>query len=224
MQKTRVTAPYDLLVRGRQANLYSYVVSGTPLAQVFSVDAVEVRLPLTAKDFVQLEFASKGINSSQEFDGPMVKLKTAVAGHNHSWQGKIVRSENIYNPKSRVTHVVAKVVDPYGVHSAEVKSPLAVGMFVQAEITGRKMTDKVVVPSTVLQDADSISGNVWVIRDDNTLTRKSVASTYTQAGMVIIEKGLIPGEKICLNTLEFAAENMKVKPVHSGEILLGVNR
>ena len=51
----------------------------------------------------------------------------------------LVRTEGELDPRSRMVHLVARVTDPYGLEDnaeAERTTPLAVGLFVKAEIEG----------------------------------------------------------------------------------------
>ena len=59
---------------------------------------------------------------------------SSVVPCNREWRGRIVRTEGEIDAKSRLVHVVARVEnDPDGD-----QSPLPVGLFVRAEVRGRR--------------------------------------------------------------------------------------
>ena len=49
LARTRVQAPYDGRMRGKQADVGQFVGAGAPLATVYSTDAAEIRLPVLAR-------------------------------------------------------------------------------------------------------------------------------------------------------------------------------
>jgi len=186
LEKTRITAPYDLLVHNRDVDLHGYVLAGTLLIQVSSVDAVDIRLPVTERQLSMLELPAPSLTSTAH-DGSEVILSSITKGQ---------------NLKSRPI--------------------LAVGMFVLAEIKGRVISDRIIIPAQALHNSEGI----WIIRDDNTLTQRKVSQLYTQGGLAVISEGIRPGERVCVAGVEFATENLTVRPVQSAETLLvgaGVN-
>ena len=58
LSRTRITAPYDGRIIERNAVLGQYLAVGAPIAEVFAIDGVEVRLPISQEEFSQL-----GLNS-----------------------------------------------------------------------------------------------------------------------------------------------------------------
>ncbi len=215
LAKTKITAPYDLIVQSCMVELHGYVLPGAPLATVFSVEAVEIRLPITKSQLDLLELSSP-TNIASSAPQPTVILQSIIAGEKQVWQGTIIRAENIFSPKSRVTHVVARVSDPYGVDMKNPRPILAVGMFVQAEIRGKVISDKIVIPSIALRESD----DVWLIRDDNTLTRRSTTQLYRMDGFTVIDTGIQAGDKVCVAGVEFPSENLEVKPRQATKLLL----
>lgn len=213
LSNTRITAPYDLMVERKQTDLYQYVSPGTPLADVFSVEAAEVRLPVTDADLAHLDVT---IGTSRRPGAlPSAELTTVTAGPPRVWHGKIVRTDGIFDPKTRITHVVVSVDDPYGFHQEASHLPLAMGLFVEARIQGKEISDRIVLPPKALCDNHS----VWVICDDDTLERRSITLLYADAQRAVIEEGLGLGERVCLNSFEYAVDGMPVRPVPAQNII-----
>ena len=61
---------------------------------------------------------------------PRVELSANYAGREYTWQGEIVRTEAEIDMKSRMVHFIARV------DNDAQETPLAVGLYVEAEIAG----------------------------------------------------------------------------------------
>jgi multidrug efflux pump subunit AcrA (membrane-fusion protein) len=143
--------------------------------------------------------------------GPPVELSARFAGGEHRWQGRIVRTEGEIDPKSRMVHAVARIDDPYGRDasgSPRGRPPLAVGMFVEAEIEGRQVPEAVVLPRAALRGADE----VLVVDDENRLRMRRVDVLRTDGDRVVIQGGLAPRERVVVSPLEAVADGMRVEP------------
>ena len=51
LARTKIKAPYDGRVRSTATDLGSYVTIGTPLAELFGTEILEVRLPVSQGDY-----------------------------------------------------------------------------------------------------------------------------------------------------------------------------
>jgi membrane fusion protein, multidrug efflux system len=69
------------------------------------------------------------------------------------------------------------------------------GQFVKAVLTLRDQPNAVVVPSQAVQNGQQ-GQFVFVIKDDMTVEARPVVITETTDGQVIVEKGLVPGERV----------------------------
>ena len=144
---------------------------------------------------------------SENMDGPRVILKAEFAGEDHEWTGSIVRTEGELDPKSRMVTVVARVEDPYGRNDGKGRPPLAVGLFVQAEISGKFIPEAMVIPRSALHPDD----RVLVLDNENRLHYRSIQVLRTERESVIVEGGLEAGEKVVVSPLAAAIEGMAVR-------------
>ncbi len=203
LERTVIRAPFDGRVRKRFADEGQFVGRGTVIARVYAIDYVEIRLPLPDEElaFLELPFGlSAGENS------PAVRLTAGVAGRNPVWEGRIVRVEGEIDPMSRMVSVVARVDDPYGAAVGEEGIPLAVGLFVNAEIEGRPLDDVYVLPREALRTGDRV-----FLVDDGRLRFRDVEIVRTDRNEVIIGAGLAPGDLVCLTPLDTPVDGMKVR-------------
>src|SRR6056297_1193872 len=119
LERTRITLPFDGMIRDRSANLGQYVTAGTNLGIAFSTDRAEVRLPMSENDlaFLDLPLTEAGSN----IDRP-VTLIGSVAGQPTRWDARLVRTEGVVDSNTRLTYLVVEISDPYGLE-ANAESP-----------------------------------------------------------------------------------------------------
>ena len=169
LQRTRVSAPFDGRVRTKNADLGQYVAPGTNLGEVFSTDTVMVRLPLTDHDLSLLGIPVAYNAALSEDGGVPVTLSATIAGQHQEWEGRITRTDSAIDPQTRVLYAIAEVEDPYGA-AAQGGSPLAIGLFVEAEIRGREIEGAYIIPRNALRG----EGNVFVVEEGGTLSVRAV--------------------------------------------------
>jgi DNA polymerase II large subunit len=103
---------------------------------------------------------------------------------------------------------VAEVVDPYGL-GADHGTPMAVGMFVHAEIAGIHSQPAMVLPRLALRSADK----VYVINDQNRLEIRTVEVISTSEETVLVSTGVEVGDKVVTSTIPAAVDGMEVRAI-----------
>jgi len=211
LERTVVKAPYAGRVRTKRVDVGQFVQRGAAVATLYSVDVAEVRLPIPDDElaFVNLPLVYRGAEEIGGADGrgPRVVLRSDFAGQSFSWSGRIVRTEGEIDPQTRMVHAIAQVKDPYAQGKNSRRPPLAVGMFVEAEIQGRGFTNVVALPRTVIH-GDNI---VWIVGDDDRLEFREVEIVRRETDRIIIRSGIKSGERICVSPLESAVNGMSVR-------------
>jgi multidrug efflux system membrane fusion protein len=207
LERTQIKAPYDGRVRIKRVDVGQYVSPGAPLATIYAVDYAEVRLPVPDDEMAYLDCCLDYRGKNPIPINIDVTLRASYAGREYKWQGRIVRVEGEIDPLSHMITLVARVEDPYGRDQRSDRPPLAVGMFVEAEIKGRLAKNVVVIQRSALRGADK----VLVIDDESRLHFRSVDILRIESETVIIASGLNEEERICLSPLETVVEGMKVR-------------
>lgn len=207
LERTEIRAPYDGMVKEKEADLGQYVSPGSSMGTIFAVDFAEVRLPVTQSEYAFVDVKNNyGGNSATAGTQPDVKLHAKFAGKELSWSGKIVRSEGTVDSRSRMIFLVAKIEDPYARVLGNEYSALKMGTFVNATIEGVTLDRAVQVPRYALLDKNSL----LVITSKSTLAKRTVAIAYGDADHVYLLSGLEEGDKICTTILDFYTEGMEV--------------
>ena len=198
LERTRITLPYDGLVREKLVDIGQYVSLGTRLGITFAIDTAEVRLPLSSNDLSFLDLPSETEIKTAAKTFPPVTLSAEVAGETREWQARIIRTEGVVDETSRVIYAVAQVIDPYGVLGQSDQQELKIGTFVNASIQGLPADNVVVLPRYVLR-ADN---TVLVANPDNELDILPVTVLRAEPRDVYLSKGIKGGAKVIVTTLD----------------------
>lgn len=204
LQRATIRAPFKGRVQKKSVDIGQYVSIGESLGEIFSADVMEAALPLTDTELGQLGL-KVGFRQTSDTPGPEVTLTALVAGEPRAWRGRIARTDNSYDRQTRVLFAYAEVDDPYGA-GADDGAPLAAGLFVTAEIEGRKIENSIVVPRTALRGEDE----VFIAKDDNTLEIRHVAVASSDRSRAVLIGGVRPGEKVITSPVRGAANGIAI--------------
>ncbi|MFQ5674946.1 MAG: efflux RND transporter periplasmic adaptor subunit [bacterium] len=208
LQRTQIKAPFAGRVRVKNVDVGQYVTPGMALAQIYAIDYAEVRLPLPDNElaFLDMPFSFRGAQETRK--GPEVTLTANFAGQQQTWKGNLTRLEAEVDPRTRMVHAVARVENPYGKKASGALSPLTVGLFVQVEISGKKMKNVVVLPRVALRN----DNEVLVVDAENKLRFREVDILKKDAENIYVRGGLQSGEQVCISQLEAVVDGMPVQP------------
>ena len=209
LARTKIRTPYVCRVRDKLVDVGRYVTPGTPVARIYAIDYAEIRLAVPDADLAHLDLPVDYRDEPARRSGPEVRLSADFVGARREWRGRIVRVEGEIDPVTRMVHVVAQVDDPYG--RAGGKTPLPVGLFVQAEILGVEVAHAVVLPRAALRGSET----VYVVDDEDRLRFRRVEVLRASQDEVVISGGLAAGERVCISTLEAVTDGMKVRVLDS---------
>ncbi len=204
LERSQIRAPYSAIISGKSVELGQYVSPGTAVAEVFSVDFAEVRLPIPQS---KLEYLDVPGLTGYEAQAP-IDLSTDVGGKISHWPAFLHRSEGSVDERSRVLYTVARITDPYALQSSE-REPLRVGTFVNATIQGKNFNGLIALPRRVLH-----SGNqIWVIDDEQRLRPRTVEVLRAGGDQIYVSSGLDAGELVSLTGVDRSLSGAEVDVV-----------
>jgi RND family efflux transporter MFP subunit len=208
LKRTRVKAPFGGRVLFTQVGLGQFVSKGQALGRLYSTGIAEIRLPLTDRQlrYLDLPFGARPTDKRSEIP---VTLRAEIGGRAAEWQGQLHRMEGAVDPDNRVWYAVVRVQDPYGLQHPEQITPLAVGLFVEAEIEGRMVDNIYRLPRSALRDED----NVLIADTNNRLRRRKVEVLRTDFESVLISSGLEAGDRVCVSPVEAFVDGLLVETV-----------
>ncbi len=204
LERTRIRAPFDGRIRNKSADVGQYLTPGQEVATVHAIDFAEVRLPVPDRQLAFLDLPLRYHNGSAG-GGPTATLSANFAGSRHRWPGRVVRAEGELDQRSRMLHLVVRVEDPYGRRQPG-RPPLAVGLFVDAEIAGRTVVGTL-LPRSALRGDD----RVLVVDEEMRLRFRGVDVVRTLKESVIVGSGLSSGERVCISPLDVIVDGMAVR-------------
>ena len=205
LSRTELTAPFDGLVRNEQVDPGQFVSRGTSIGIIYATDFVEVRLPVAAS---QLAFSGLPDNTRGQIPPdiqPLVTLTADIGNTKQIWEAVLVRAEAEIDERSRMLYGVARLRSMRD----EESFPIPVGLFVQAEIRGRKVENLIQLPRSAVRDSDQ----VLVVDSENRLHYRNVRILRLQHDDVLISEGLEAGELVCISPLQAVVEGMLVNPI-----------
>ncbi|MEX2500258.1 MAG: efflux RND transporter periplasmic adaptor subunit [Wenzhouxiangellaceae bacterium] len=223
LERTRITLPFDGMIRNRDANLGQYVTTGTTLGSAFSTERAEVRLPVSETDLAFLDIPVT--ESGARIDRP-VELIGSVGGQPARWEARLVRTEGVVDTNTRLTYLVIEVDDPYSLEPESDQPALPIGTFVEAEIPGRDASGLVLLPAEALHDGNQVyladSADELEIRQVE-IVRSTPREVYVSGRLDASDRVIttaipapIPGLKLSVRKAPESEPQLRILP--SGEL------
>ncbi|UCC22217.1 MAG: efflux RND transporter periplasmic adaptor subunit [Planctomycetota bacterium] len=207
LERTRVSLPFDGRVVRETVDLGQYVMSGQSIGNVYSIEAVEIEVPLEDWELEWFNIPVKPVSingNSFGKKGSEVEVIADFAGSTHIWQGHVVRTTGEIDKTSRMVSVVVEMPQPF--KDANGRPPLVPGMFVDLRIKGKILKDALQVPRYAIR-----SGNqVWVINGDR-LRIKQVRIARQDKEYAYVVSGLEDNQAIVVSALEAVTDGMLVR-------------
>jgi len=205
LNRTKIVAPYDAMLKAKTVDVGQYVSTGSQLATTFAVDYAEVRLPIKEHDITYIDIPAMGKAKQR---GSQVELTSVQAGKIKRWSTFISRSEGIVDETSRVNYVIAQIDDPYGlISNDQLTEVLPIGTFVNAKIIGIETPNIIAIPRKALRGANKI----YTVADDRKLDITEVEILRSDSQYVYIMDGLQDGSHVVLTKLATAIGGMSLR-------------
>ena len=193
LAKTRIRAPFDGVVVSKLADLGQFVNIGSQLGQIANSAIAEVRLPITDNDMRKIEWP--GIDT--DWNIPVVFLnddQQTVAN------GSIVRLEASKDRNTLVNYAVAQISNPFD-------QGLKLNAFLNAEISGKTLTDVYEVPVSYIMPNNQIG----IYADNDTLDIKQFESLYQTDKFIYISSGIDGRDAIVTTPIQGAYQGMLLR-------------
>ena len=186
-------------------NVGQVVFPNTKLADIYSLDKFEVRLPIDNYHFNFINLPAMNLEKEHQNENyPKVWLYSDL-GEAHNWHGKIIRTEGIIEENSRQLHVVAQIENIYNNRKSS-KFNLTIGQYVHAEIEGKTIINAVIIPNGTIYQGKY----VYIINNNNILIRRKIKIDWQNDKDTLIFSGLYIGEKLVLTPIGQISSGVQV--------------
>jgi RND family efflux transporter MFP subunit len=192
LKRTSISVPFNGRVSSKEVDIGQYIAPGTVIASVYDTDIAQVRLPLTGRQVALLDLPLDYEDSRDEDSAraPVV-LRAWFANRLWEWQGRIVRTDATSDENSRVVYAVAEVEKPFSREPGSDRPPLSPGLFVNATISGRQLSDVALLPRSALLR----SGTVMVVDAGQRVREREVQVLQSDSNQLWVH-GLKRGERV----------------------------
>lgn len=209
LERTRIRAPFNAIVRNRSVDVGSQVSPQEPLADLAGTDVywVQATLPVDRLEWITVpqKAGDPGSVARVRYNGDQVV------------RGDVVRLLADLTDQGRMARVLIAVKDPLGHDTAAPsRPPLLIGQYVRVEIEGRHLDNVFAVPRTVLRDNDT----VWLLDKDQRLEIRKVTPVWRDQERVLLRDRLKSGDRLIVSALSAPVAGMQLRvdpPGSSGE-------
>ncbi len=204
LERTRIIAPYDAMIKAKKVDIGQYVTVGSSIADTFAVDYAEVRLPVKQRDVAFLNLPK--INQSLE-QASGVELYYQLDGNKFTWSSNIARYEGVVDMASRVHYLVAQLDDPYKVLGNAEQNEIHIGTFVNATIEGKEISNVLSIPRAAVHGANTL----YLIDGQNKLHIQNIDVLRAEVEHVYTQQVIDSDFRLVLTNIEAPVEGMSLR-------------
>lgn len=204
--RTRITAPFDAVVRSRNVEMGSQTTAGESLATLVGTDAywIQASIPISRLKWIQ---APRKAGQT----GSRVRV---VYSEGRERRGTVIRLLSDLQTDGRLARLLIEVPDPLNIRSAPANlPPLLIGEYVRLEIEGIEIADVFEIPRSALRDGSRI----WVADSDSRLEIRSVEPVWSDEKTIYINQGLADGEQLIVSDLAVPVDGMELRIEKTGQ-------
>lgn len=197
LERTLIRAPFDARVRAVSVEVGTVLAPGTPVAELYSGNELEVRLPFSLLDY---GFLDPGTPT------PVI-LEARVGGQPRTWRAELVRLDGEVQRRTLSAYGMARVLPD------EQGGLPPVGLFVEATVQGPMLEQVVVVPRSAVRG----SGEVWV-EQKGRLERREVTVLRSTSRELVVRAEFQDGDQLVLTRLAAPLVGMKVEALDAEDV------
>ena len=189
-----VTAPYDALVISRNIGVGQFVTMGSQVAELNNIETAEVIIPIAGFDSVFLPERIKGITATIIQKGL----------NSFTREGVIDRDLGIVDNATRMSSLVVRIEDPYGLKN--IQPAIKFGSYVQVNFAGAMLNNIYRLPQELVNNK-----TVWIVNEEQQLEPRKVTVIREEGEYFYISDGLQADDKLVITLPEYPQKGMAVK-------------
>jgi len=194
LDNCEVTAPYDALVISRNVGVGQFVTMGSQVAELNNIETAEVIIPIAGFDSVFLPERIKGITATIIQKGL----------NSFTREGVIDRDLGIVDNATRMSSLVVRIEDPYGLKN--IQPAIKFGSYVQVNFAGAMLNNIYRLPQELVNNK-----TVWIVNEEQQLEPRKVTVIREEGEYFYISDGLQADDKLVITLPEYPQKGMAVK-------------
>ncbi len=214
LSRVAIHSPFTAAVLSESVTVGQFVVPGQNVGRLYSIDAVEVVVPLPDESAALIP-GLWGLRPSTQNRQIPARVVAKYGEQHYSWTGHVDRVEAALKKQTRTIEVVIRVPNPFtdgldlnteAFTRSNGTPPLLIGKFVNVEIDG-------VIPDQyfrVRRSALKPDAEVWVVRND-VLNRVPVQVLQRSEDEVFLTGPLKEGQQVVVSGIQAAIDGMAVR-------------
>ncbi|MBW2367719.1 MAG: efflux RND transporter periplasmic adaptor subunit [Deltaproteobacteria bacterium] len=199
LERTRIFAPFNAIIREKDVEFGSQVGSQDKLAELVGVDYywVQVSLPADRISWISIPTTHRETGAAARIFYHSGSVAT----------GRVIKLLGDLESEGRMARLLISIADPLGIEAPDTgRPPLLIGEYVRVEIEGRHLDSAVRIPRDALRN----NSQVWIAGPDNRLEIRSVQTLWRDQESVLIGQDLNDDELLIVSDLATPVAGMSL--------------
>ncbi len=212
LNNTDIIVPYDCRITATSAEIGQFVQKGQIIAKADGLGAAEIAAQIPMQKMANLlrslapkamPLGERDMEAITQRFGLKVKVRLPVETLTVEWDARFARADATIDAQTRTFGAIVVVDNPYEKAIVGVRPPLVRNMYCEVAISGRGISDAIVIPRAALHDND-----VYLVNSESRLERRQVVVDFSQTDFHVIKQGLKAGEVLVVSDLVPAIDGM----------------
>jgi RND family efflux transporter MFP subunit len=200
LERTKIFAPFNAIVRSKSVDIGSQVTPQLPLAELVGTDAYWVQASVPVDRLTWIKIPQRAGQA-----GSPARIACASG---HRMQGTVLRLMGDLTKQGRMARLLVEVRDPLHLKGGDRKNPpLLIGEYVRVAIQGPLLENVFVLPRAALRDNQT----VWLLNGEGRLEIRRVSPVWRDAHSVVLKGGLAAGERLVMSDLATPVAGMQLR-------------
>jgi RND family efflux transporter MFP subunit len=194
LDNCEIKAPYDALVISRDLGVGQYVNQGSQVGELYNIESAEVSIPIAGFD---KEFLPSDITQQP--------ATISTKGYNKiTREGKVSRDLGIIDQSTRMSQLIVRIEDPYGLTSS--LPALKFGHYVEVSFAGKTLNQVYRLPQELVTNRI-----IWLLDEEQQMQPQRVEILREEGAYFLISEGLQNQDTLVTTLPEYPQKGMKVK-------------
>jgi multidrug efflux pump subunit AcrA (membrane-fusion protein) len=216
LERTSIRLPFDARIADANVELTEFVNLGQALAVADAIDLAEVTAQIAIHQLAPListgvELSSITTEQLSQLParlGLSAEVRLNTGDFTAAWPARFDRLSETIDPQTRTVGLIVAVDDPYRQAIPGRRPPLAKNMYVEVELRGRPLDDRIVVPRVAIHRGPGGDMVVYLADGEDRLAFRPIQVGARQSNFYVVTSGLEGGERLVVSDLIPAIEGM----------------